>query len=77
MKKVTIVFGIALIIMVFGSAPGYAHEGKHKPSVKGAARELKEARGILGKIVPDADGHIAKASQSVDQALQELAAVKE
>ena len=82
MKK-SVILMMSLLALTFGAASGYAHEEKdhHEtkghPRVKYAIRELKEAKEILVKLTPDADGHIAKASQSVDQAMQELSAVKE
>ena len=77
MKKASIILMMGLIAIVFGATPSYAHKGKYHPTVKHAIRELHEAKEILGKISPDAGGHTAKASQEVDQALQELSAIKE
>ena len=76
MKKTSIILLMSVIAIVAGSGLTYAHEGVHHPTVKAAVRELQEAQEILGKISPDADGHVAKASQAVDQAMQELSAVK-
>jgi hypothetical protein len=76
MRK-SLILMLGLMVFIFSAAPNYAYAGKHKVSVKSATHELKETKEILGKLSPDADGHIAKASQDVDQALQELAAVKE
>ncbi len=76
MKKASVILIISLMTIVMGSAPSDAHEGKaHMASVKGAVRELHEAKEILGKITPDAGGHIVNAAHAVDQALQELSAV--
>jgi hypothetical protein len=68
-----LVTGVSLI-----AAPVFAHEGEHKTSkkIKHASHELKEAKEILGKLEADTEGHIAKASQSIDQAMQELSQVK-
>ncbi len=76
MKTTFAIFLITLMTIFFGTTPSYAHEGKGHPTVSRAIRELDEAKEILGKISPDAGGHVAKASQSVDQAIQELSAVK-
>ena len=67
---------MVLITVITVTTPIYAHEGKGHPTVKRAIRELDEAKEILGKIQPDANGHVAKASQSVDRAIQELSAIK-
>ena len=78
MKKTFVILIVGLAAVIAQAAASYAHEeGKHHSTVKGAIRELHEAKEILGKLSPDAGGHIASASQAVDQALQELAAVKE
>ena len=77
MKKGSVILMISLVAMMVGAAPSYAHKGMHHPTVKHAVRELHEAKEILGKLSPDADGHIVKASQAVDQAVQELSAIKE
>lgn len=67
-------------MVLAGMTPaGYAHTGKkgsHKPTVKHASHELKEASEILNRLPADADGHVAKAKDLVAQAEQELAAVK-
>ena len=76
MKKMSIIFMMSLMIFIFGATPSRADKGEHHPSVKHAVRELKEAKKILAKVLLDAEGHVAKASQSVDQALQELSVVK-
>ena len=75
MKKMPIFLLLSLGIILGGITPSYAH-GKGTPSPKHALRELREAQKILGKLSPDSDGHIAKASQSVDQAIQELSVIK-
>ncbi|GEM_PF-4584934 len=76
MKKLAILT-LGLMALTFTAVPGHAHEeGKGHPRPQYAIRELNEAKEILGKLPPDADGHIAKASQSIDQAIQELSAVK-
>ena len=76
MKKLSIILVLSLMAILVGATPGGAHGSKRHPSVKHAARELREAKEILGKLSPDTDGHIAKASQNVDQAIQELSAVE-
>ena len=76
MKKPIGIFLILTAAIFFAGAPGgYAH-GKFKSKSKHAAHELKEAKHILLKLTPDTDGHVAKASALIDQAIQELSAVK-
>ena len=61
MNKVSVFLMMSLMALMVGAAPSYAHEGKGRhPSPKHAIRELNEAKEILGKLTPDADGHIAK-----------------
>ncbi len=75
MKKTFIILMLSLTAILAGSVPSDAHQGKGRHKLKHAIRELHEAKEILGKLRPDAEGHIAKASQSVDQAVEELSAV--
>ena len=78
MKKRLIILIMSLAVIFAAASSSYAHEAegkKHHP-VKSAIRELHEAKEILGKIPADAAGHVANASHAVDQALQELSAVK-
>ena len=76
MRKIPIILTMALVAVIAGTTQIYAHEGGGHPTVNRAIRELNEAKEILGKISPDANGHVAKASQSVDHALHELSAIK-
>ena len=76
MKKISVLLLFGLM-MVTGITPGYAHESKGHASPKHVIRELNEAKEILGKLTPDAGGHVARASQDVEQAIQELSAVKD
>ena len=77
MKKTFLILAMSLMAIMISAAPSYAHKSKSHPSVKHAIRELHEAKEILAKLSPDAGGHIAKASNAVDQAFQELSAIKE
>ena len=79
MKKTVTFLMISLIAALVAAAPGYAHEGKEAkahPSPKHAIHELHEAKEVLEKLPADSEGHVAKASQLVDQAVQELSAIK-
>ena len=76
MKKVPMITLLSLFAFAMSAAISYAHEGHHQPTVKHAIHELHEGKSILAKMAPDAEGHIAKAQQWVNQAEQELAAVK-
>ncbi len=77
MKNLKVLFVILSALFFVGTLPAYAHKGMHGSKVKHAMMELKEAKELLGKATPDADGHIVKATQAVDQAMTELSAVKE
>ena len=79
MKKISF-FSLLALITIAGTSggmkPSYAHEGEGHASPKRALQELNESKEILGKLSPDTDGHISKASQAVDQAILELSAIK-
>ncbi len=76
MKKQTVMIVVMGIVMLLGQA-AFAHEGEHHGSkAHRAVGELKEAKAILAKMTPDTEGHVAKASQDVDQAITELSAIK-
>ena len=75
-KKLTILTLVAFLAG-FSAVPAYAHKGHHLSKTQWAVKELDEVKHRLDKLSPDADGHVAKASQAVDQALTELKAVKE
>ena len=76
MKKGSIFLLLSLVAILGGITSSYAHENEGHPSPKHAIRELHEAKEIPEKLSPDSTGHIAKASQAVDQAMQELSAIK-
>ena len=75
MKKRSAILIMGLAVLMVGTASSEAHEGEHPATVKHAVHELHEAKEVLAKLPPDSDGHIAKASQSVDQAIQELSSL--
>ena len=76
MKKLTLFLLAGFVAVGAAAVPGYAHGIRRHPTVKKAMHELREAKEIIEKLPPDAGGHIARASQAVDQGLQELSAVK-
>lgn len=71
---------LALLIVcgVMFSANTFADELKkgHHARPKHAIHELNEAKEVIAKLTPDVEGHIAKASGLIDQAIQELSEVK-
>ena len=78
MKKVSVLLVMSLMALMAGAGASYAGEGKksHLPTPKHAIHELHEAKEVLKKLPADSEGHLAKASQLIDQAEQELSAIK-
>ena len=77
-QKVSVFLMMSLMILIVGTGANSADEGKksHPPTLKRAIHELHEAKEVLAKLPADSGGHAAKASQLVDQAVQELSAIK-
>jgi hypothetical protein len=75
-KAVFLMAGLLLVALTTNLS--FADELKkgHRARPKHAIHELNEAKEVIAKLTPDAEGHIAKASGLIDQAIQELSAVR-